>query len=96
MWVIVDGKVRVEVKTDDGIVDLGKLGIQDFFGEIAVLAEESPGVPLKRTRSVYGITQTVLTWYASILPASARSMRQLRLRSSGSEHWRGCCWPTAR
>jgi hypothetical protein len=89
MWVIMDGKVRVEVKTDNDVVDLGKLGIQDFFGEIAVLTEESPGVPLRRTRSAYGITQTVLTWCACIyyLSAAALCHRQepLCCRSSGSE-----------
>ena len=68
MWVILDGKVRVEVVQydDKGAAgatrDLGKLSITDFFGESAVMMEESPGVPLKRMRSAYGITQTVLTW----------------------------------
>lgn len=73
MWVILEGKVRVEcvaqaedapiMKAGDGQgVDLGKLGMTEFFGENAVLMEESPGVPLRRIRSAYGITQTVLTW----------------------------------
>jgi CRP-like cAMP-binding protein len=67
MWIILDGKVRVEAQQVDEkgvkgeINDLGKLGMSEFFGESAVLTEESPGVPLKRMRSVYAITQTVLT-----------------------------------
>jgi CRP-like cAMP-binding protein len=62
MWVMLEGKVRVETTSGGGeTVDLGTLGVSEFFGESAVLAEESPGVPLKRLRSVYAITQLVQT-----------------------------------
>ena len=37
---------------------LGKLHELDFFGELAVLLQERPGVPFRRGRSAYAITST--------------------------------------
>ena len=78
MWVITDGKVRVETTADEGgeTIDLGTLGVTDFFGENAVLTEESPSVPLKRMRSVYAITQLVQT-----VALTYKDLCQLRLES---------------
>jgi CRP-like cAMP-binding protein len=45
-----------------GQLSLGKLHKLDCFGELAVLLEESPGVPLRRLRSVTAITSVCLLY----------------------------------
>jgi CRP-like cAMP-binding protein len=51
--------VRIERGgTDTGATRqiLGKLRFGDFFGELAVLIEETRGVPVRYTRSAYAVT----------------------------------------
>jgi CRP-like cAMP-binding protein len=60
MWIIEKGEVQIERKvTGLSSAAVGKLGPLDVFGEMAVLVQESPGVPLQRTRSACALTQSV-------------------------------------
>ena len=65
MWIIDEGQVRVErtntnAEDSDPPMTLGKLREFDFFGELAVIAQERPGVPFKRMRSIYVISAFVV------------------------------------
>ena len=53
MWVVVEGIVDVERGLDDECESLGKLREGDYFGELAVLCQERPGVHFKRGRSAF-------------------------------------------
>ena len=66
-YIIEEGMIRVERKAPvdkDGEVSepipLGKLREMDFFGELAVLAQESAGVPFSRKRSAYIVSASVV------------------------------------
>jgi CRP-like cAMP-binding protein len=77
MWIIIDGVVKIQSGFGDGCTDLGKLREGDYFGEMAVLAQESPGVPLPRFRSAYAVgVQLVLLYtltYTSVQELCAAS-----------------------
>lgn len=47
----------------------------DYFGELAVLIQESPGLMLKRSRSAYSITNTVVLY--SLNWADLQTLRQM-------------------
>jgi CRP-like cAMP-binding protein len=60
MWIIEKGEVQIERNvTGSSSAAVGKLGPLDVFGEMAVLVQESPGVPLPRMRSASAVTQSV-------------------------------------
>eukprot|EP01048_Picozoa_sp_COSAG05_P023007 COSAG05_NODE_4815_length_1361_cov_2.124406_1_plen_254_part_10 len=96
MYIIEEGMLRVERKTwieaegdhhayEGEPIPLGKLREFDYFGELAVLAQEAPGVPFKRRRSAYIVTASVvlhtLTWDDMVAlrkesPAIDRAVRE--------------------
>jgi hypothetical protein len=53
MWVVVEGIVEVERGVGAECESLGKLREGDYFGELAVLCQERPGVHFKRGRSAF-------------------------------------------
>jgi CRP-like cAMP-binding protein len=60
MWVVIDGVVGIERGTGAATEDLGKLREGDYFGEMAVLCQERPGVPLRRGRSAFAVSAVLL------------------------------------
>ena len=59
MWLVLEGEVRVErggFDTGAPRQILGKLRFGEYFGELAVLIEETRGVPVRYTRSAYAVT----------------------------------------
>ena len=59
MWLVLEGEVRIErggLDTGETRQILGKLRFGDYFGELAVLIEETRGVPVRYTRSAYAVT----------------------------------------
>ena len=60
MWIIVEGVVSVKRRVNGVTEDLGKLREGDYFGEMAVLCQERPGVPLRRGRSASAVTSLLL------------------------------------
>ena len=55
MWLVFEGEVRIErgAGKDAPRQVLGKLRFGEYFGELAVLVEETPGIPARYTRSAY-------------------------------------------
>lgn len=56
MWIILEGVILVERSKgseESAYESLGKLREGDYFGELAVVAQERPGVHFQRTRSAY-------------------------------------------
>lgn len=77
MWIVVEGSVRVERVGVDGVpIFLGELRVNDAFGELAVLVQEKVGLPLKRGRSAYAQSSTVM-----LLALSYAQMQELREES---------------
>eukprot|EP01043_Picozoa_sp_COSAG02_P038080 COSAG02_NODE_2910_length_7766_cov_5.844659_4_plen_280_part_00 len=77
MWIVSEGTVRVERLDAKGDpIFLGELRTNDAFGELAVLVQETVGLPLKRGRSAYAQTSTVM-----LLALSYHQMQQLRQES---------------
>ena len=77
MWIVAEGTVRVErLDTKGDPIFLGELRTNDAFGELAVLVQETVGLPLKRGRSAYAQTNTVM-----LLALSYQQMQQLRQES---------------
>ena len=75
MWIILEGMVKIhrrplahdapEAYYNTGVVSLGKLRQFDYFGELAVLLQERPGMPLARCRSACVISTVCrLAWLA--------------------------------
>lgn len=60
MWIVVDGVVGIETGSGADTVDLGKLREGDYFGELAVICHERPGVPLRRRRSAFAFSDVML------------------------------------
>lgn len=60
MWIVSEGVVRIENGTGSDTIDLGKLREGDYFGEMGVLCQERPGVPLRRSRSALPHTDVLL------------------------------------
>ena len=59
MWLVFEGEVRVERGGRDSSEPrqyLGKLRFGEYFGELAVLVEESRGLPARYTRSAFAAT----------------------------------------
>ena len=59
MWLVLEGEVRIErggADTGAARQILGKLRFGEYFGELAVLIEETRGVPVRYTRSAYAVT----------------------------------------
>lgn len=59
MWIVFEGEVRIERGGADAGTprqQLGKLRFGEYFGELAVLIEETRGIPVPYTRSAYAAT----------------------------------------
>ena len=60
MFIVVEGAVRLS-RLDDaegGEIGLGRASDHDYFGELAVLLEEAPGLPFPRARSAHAVSST--------------------------------------
>eukprot|EP01043_Picozoa_sp_COSAG02_P021990 COSAG02_NODE_1129_length_14415_cov_828.291911_7_plen_797_part_00 len=81
MFVVEKGIVQITI-TDDAVSGkqriLGKLRMNDVFGELGALVEETPGTPLRRMRTAYAITHD-----CSLLSLSFNRLLQLRSQSWG-------------
>eukprot|EP01047_Picozoa_sp_COSAG01_P127121 COSAG01_NODE_56354_length_319_cov_0.581818_1_plen_106_part_11 len=81
MFVVEKGIVQITI-TDDAVSGkqriLGKLRMNDVFGELGALVEETPGTPLRRMRTAYAITHD-----CSLLSLSFTRLLQLRSQSWG-------------
>ena len=78
MWVIVEGIVHVERSCggDDSTYEtLGKLREGDYLGELAVIAQERPGLHFKRTRSAYACSSRA---FAILYALTYRDLQELR------------------
>ena len=78
MWVIVEGIVHVERSKGteaSSYESLGKLRDGDYFGELAVIAQERPGVHFKRTRSAYACSSRA---FAVLYALTYRDLQELR------------------
>lgn len=78
MWIIERGQVQIErnVTGTATTTAVGRLGPMDVFGEMAVLVQESPGVPLQRMRSA-----SVLSRSVSLQRLTYEDVQKLRERS---------------
>ncbi len=78
MWIIVEGIVHVERSSgseDSTYETLGKLREGDCLGELAVIAQERPGVHFKRTRSAYACSSRA---FAMLYALTYRDLQELR------------------
>lgn len=63
MWLVFEGEIRIERGGGDTGApreNLGRLRFGDYFGELAVLIEETRGLPVRYTRSAYAATSNCM------------------------------------